>query len=95
MYHVDDFISLTKTDDGQYWIFRGLREVFGVTGPDDPDCFCGTNIVITDKLLVLHGIPWIKARLKEYGLLNSDGSVKKELTLTVPWKGEASWTRSH
>ena len=50
--------------------------------------FTGMNIVITEKLLVIHGIPWLKERLKEYGLLNSDGSVRKEMTVNTPWLKE-------
>ena len=89
MYHVDDFISLSKTMEGQEWFFMKLREKFTVSGPDPATMFCGSNIVITNKLLVIHGIPWIKARLKEYGMLDEDGNVDKTIRTNVPWKGEA------
>ena len=38
--------------------------------------------------MVIHGIPWLKERLREYGLLNEDGTINKGLVVRVPWKGE-------
>ena len=69
-------------------VAEGVRKVFTLSGPDSPDMFCGTNIVRTDKMLILHGIPWLKDRLKEYGFTNKDGTLKMEMAQKLPWKGE-------
>ena len=56
-----------------------MREVFVMTGPDELLTFCGLNRVVDGDILMLHGIPWVKMRLKEFGLLNEDGEPKLEL----------------
>ena len=85
--HVDDDAFGSKWRDLLEWVFARMREVFSMTGPDPLDTFSGLNVVVDNGCLMIHGIPWLIARLTEFGLMDDNGKPRKEMVVSTPWTG--------
>ena len=87
--HMDDIVVMAADWADVEWVGEMLSMFFRIVGPERLTCFRGLYVARSSSMLLLHGIPWIMDRLREYGLLNPDGTVNHSLTVKNPWMGEA------
>ena len=89
--HTDDTGMMANDRRLITYLVECMRKDFELTGPDTLSRMIGMNIEQRGAFLIIEGKNWMYDRLKRYGYVNTDGSLKEELALSTPRRMNAKF----